>query len=283
MEHSQADIESAGCFTSDAPQPINMFWTGGWDSSFRLMYALIVEGETVQPLYVLDTGRPSTLRELETREAMKAAIVARYPEIKDRFLPSIVRIKSDIAANEGITALFQSLKGTVHVGEQYEWLARFAHDFGLDDIEVCIQKHPDEHPAELQSLISANVRGIGHDCQLRSDLQNENLAVFRRFRFPVIHITKLEKDQMARQHGFADILHQSWFCHYPTPAGQPCGECIPCKVLEESNLRRDLARKTRAQRAFRRVKRMTGRARQILAAGPRAWVSELRRRLRRQG
>ena len=40
-------------------KPINLFWTGGWDSTYRLLYLLIVEKKYVQPYYIIDLTRKS--------------------------------------------------------------------------------------------------------------------------------------------------------------------------------------------------------------------------------
>ena len=47
----------------DQTEPINLFWTGGWDSTFRLLQLIIVFRKRVQPYYIIDTTRKSVQNE----------------------------------------------------------------------------------------------------------------------------------------------------------------------------------------------------------------------------
>jgi len=38
----------------DQTEPINLFWTGGWDSTFRLIQLVFVNKKTVHPYYIID-------------------------------------------------------------------------------------------------------------------------------------------------------------------------------------------------------------------------------------
>ncbi len=42
----------------------NVLWTGGWDSTFRVLELVIMKKEMVQPHYILDEDRASTQKEL---------------------------------------------------------------------------------------------------------------------------------------------------------------------------------------------------------------------------
>jgi len=50
---------------------VNLLWTGGWDSTFRLLYLVFVEKRRVQPYYIVDTERRSTLNELKTMHLIR--------------------------------------------------------------------------------------------------------------------------------------------------------------------------------------------------------------------
>ena len=45
-------------------QPINLFWTGGMDSTFRLIQLTVVYNKVVQPYYIIDPNRNSILFEI---------------------------------------------------------------------------------------------------------------------------------------------------------------------------------------------------------------------------
>jgi hypothetical protein len=41
--------------------------------------------------------------------------------------------------------------------------------------------------------------------------------------------------EIARQHGFADVMALTWFCHSPRN-DKPCGVCNPCEYTIEEGL-----------------------------------------------
>lgn len=54
-------------------KPIKIFWTGGWDSTYRIV-ELVLQGRTVSPVYVIDRNRKSWQKEIETLESLKETI-----------------------------------------------------------------------------------------------------------------------------------------------------------------------------------------------------------------
>jgi hypothetical protein len=84
--------------------------------------------------------------------------------------------------------------------------------------------------------MTVNFVGQGHDCRLRPDPQPPEMALFRRFRFPVYEYSKTRALAEARQSGFGDLMALTWFCHTPSTDGLPCGECHPCRQTRESGV-----------------------------------------------
>jgi hypothetical protein len=226
-------------------EPINLFWTGGWgsrsrrlgwDSTFRLCSVLLLEGGSVQPYYVLDTDRPSVVRELRAMEAIRVRLSERSPNARLRFLPTLIRLKGEIRLNSSVTAAYRQLSAITWTGIQYEWLCRFADEVGLADIEVCLIRPLSHSAFELTAWLVAELEGQGHQCRMRNNPRRPELELFRSFRFPTIHLSKLEMRSLACQHGFSDILEMTWFCHTPMKEGRPCGQCTPCQIVKESGL-----------------------------------------------
>ena len=52
--------------TAQAGPCVNLLWTGGWDSTFRLLQLLLLHRVAVAPHYLEDPTRASTQIELET-------------------------------------------------------------------------------------------------------------------------------------------------------------------------------------------------------------------------
>jgi hypothetical protein len=243
---------------------INLFWTGGWDSTFRLLYLLLVEGKKVRPYYILDTERESTIFELKAREAIKDNLFKKYPETKKLLLPTIIVLKTDIKPNETVTSKYQRLASAAHIGIQYEWLSRFAHEFRLYDAELCIAKDPPGQVDELDSLLIPELQGEGHDCRMRDNTNNDDLNIFKHFRFSTIHLTKLDMKQLSKQLGFYNVLRNTWFCHSPTKEGLPCGGCVPCQVRKESGLPYEFAKRSLGKRIYWKANSLMQKAKRFL-------------------
>lgn len=117
---------------------IRLLWTGGWDSTFRVLYASMVDGKRVEPHYIIDSARPSSLRELDTISHIKSLLRSTNEEAYERVsslqITSIKEIPDDI----GIKNSWNQLKQRAHLGQQYAWLARYAKFKNLTDLELSI-------------------------------------------------------------------------------------------------------------------------------------------------
>lgn len=116
------------------------YWTGGWDSTFRVLYATWVEGKRVEPHYIVDTARPSTLRELKTIAEIKDVLKVHNEEAYERVSSLEVTPKSEIPEDLEITKSWTKLKQRMHLGGQYEWLARYVKSKKMTAIELSVQR-----------------------------------------------------------------------------------------------------------------------------------------------
>jgi hypothetical protein len=238
--------------------PVNVLWTSGWDSTYRVADLILVQGRTVRPWYVMDSGRMSTKREWDTMYKMWQAFSAKDPSAGVRLLPSMGILRKRIPENTVITDSYQELAGRSHLGSQYDWLARLAHDRDVT-LELSIHKDDKAH-GFLEGLTERGEDGVH---RIRDDV---NMPVFERFRFPLFDMTKLEMQEQARQKGFADIMEMTWFCFTPLIGGKPCGVCNPCKYTREEGLGRRVpdatwARRTQARalnKGWRALNRVVG-------------------------
>ena len=122
--------------SSEISEPISIFWTGGWDSSYRIV-ELSRQGVEIRPIYILDPKRESNRRELEAIEIITGMLEERC-ETTSKFLPlSIVNV-DDIAPDESITEAAKSLGEEFGLGVQHDWTARVAKEY--PGVEMCIEK-----------------------------------------------------------------------------------------------------------------------------------------------
>jgi hypothetical protein len=220
------------------PQAITrLLWTAGWDSTFRLLVALLVRRKAVQPYYLIDPDRPSTPDELHAMQRITAAIADRHADAARLLRGPVVAKVTDLHPDPAVTGQFQRLRSRSHLGGQYDWLARFAGQQGLSELELAIHRDDRAH-AFLEPHVVRDDCG-GDPCyRLRDDPPDPDLRLFARFRFPVFDKTKRDMQREAADFGFADLMELTWFCHVPTPDGRPCGRCNPCRYTIEEGLGR---------------------------------------------
>ena len=253
---------------SDSQPTAKLLWTAGWDSTFRLLEALLVRRRPVQPYYLIDPERPSTPDELHAMQRIGASVRGKCPDVAGLLLEPLVFNVTDVRPQPEITGRYLRLRGRSHLGGQYDWLARFASQFGVSDLELAV--HQDDRAADfLRPHVVRCDDGWDPCHRLRPDPSDPDLRLFERFRFPVFDKTKRAMERVARERGFADVLELTWFCHRPTLDGRPCGDCNPCRYTIREGLgrrlplrsrlrfhRRELAREFR--RPFRAAARWAG-------------------------
>jgi hypothetical protein len=240
---------------------IRLLWTAGWDSTFRLLSAVLVHRTPVQPYYLTDPGRPSTPNELAAMERIAAEVAARHPAASGLLKKPVVSGVAAVPPDAEITGRFERLRARSHLGGQYDWLARFALQHGLTDLELAI--HQDDKAAVfLQPHVVRDGDGPGAGYRLRADPPDPDLRIFERFRFPVFDMTKRDMQRLARERGFAGVMELTWFCHLPTADGKPCGRCNPCRYTMEEGLGRriplEIKLRNRRRKLVENIKRPLG-------------------------
>jgi len=222
------------------PNQINILWTGGWDSTYRLLYLLVVKNTVVQPYYIIDHRRNSAPNELLAMKKIRNLYTKTYPEKNTLLLPTIFFEKKYIKKNRAITYKFQRLASRMPLGSQYDWLSRFADEQGLSDLEICLEKWSSSSAWDL--LILPEFHGKGHGCSLQDTINNQDLSIFKYFRFPTLHLTKKDMGRLAAEHGFSHIMKLTWFCHKPIKNSIPCGRCNPCKIAKKEGIADEFAK-----------------------------------------
>ncbi|MBS7635386.1 hypothetical protein KEJ34_07915 [Candidatus Bathyarchaeota archaeon] len=221
---------------------INLLWSGGWDSTFRLLYLVFVEKKCVQPFYIVDTERASTLNELKAMHIVREEVAKKNPQLADLIKPTIIISVHDIKPDPDITAKFNRLREKFPLGSQYEWLSRFVKQWMIQYLEICVHKsdHLSRHIPNFELCIelSENVpntlvnmlsRYENNDLKIRQLYENDDISIFFLFSFPILKLSKNDMKRIATEKGFLDILEKTWFCHKPW-RNRPCGICGPCEL-----------------------------------------------------
>ena len=229
----------------------DLLWTSGWDSTFRLLSALLLEGARVRPHYVIDPDRASTEAELATMQRIRDALADRHPSEATRLLPTCVADRTHVPAIDATSDRFTSLAARGAIGTQYEWLSLYASSARLVDLELAVHFDDKAHEYLVGNVAPIRTRSTTV-YRLDDGKVTGDLALFERFTFPVLDLTKLDMRRIADEKGFRDILELSWFCHFPR-AGAPCGVCGPCSDAIREGLGHRLPPASRLRNRVHRI------------------------------
>jgi hypothetical protein len=216
-------------------QPVHLLWTGGWDSTFRLLSLISQHSCCIQPYYVINRQkRRSWPVEIETMHKVQEACRRDPSTFIGTIRPPIFVEKEDIAADELITTQYKGLRSQVFLGEQYEYLARLAKFLSIDAFELGVQGQ-----GHFFSIVRQHIESkqgpLTRTYVLRPDAP-QDFQFLRCFEFPIINVSKGEMERIAKERGFYPVLEMSWFCHEPLKGQQPCGTCNPCKYAIEGGM-----------------------------------------------
>jgi hypothetical protein len=213
--------------------PVNMFWTGGWDSTFRLLQAILLEKREVQPYYIIDHLRQSAGLEVYTMEVIRESILKNYPGLESYLHPTFYHNQEHIEPDEIVTDAWNRLNTHFHVGSQYEWLQRFSRQFDLNSIDVALFKDPNGSKSPLfRQWYNAF---INHqplpDSPYQKEITEDLSTLFEGFNFPVMSLKKTEMLEIAREKNWMPFMKHTRFCHRPKVHISPCGICKPCRQV----------------------------------------------------
>jgi hypothetical protein len=222
-------------------EPIKLFWTGGWDSTFRFIQLLLLHKLVVQPYYIIDPGRNSTLLEIRAMINIKKALVAINPEIKHLILPTIFKELNQIGKNEDIAKSYKSLTLVESIGIQYKWLAQFCDDEGINDIEISNETAIFDEDNRTRKLLGDDLerleteRGVYYKLNERCK-DSDKYKLYGHFIFPVFDYTKFDMIEICKKQGTFNVMEITWFCHSPDSNNKPCGKCHPCRTVYREGL-----------------------------------------------
>lgn len=233
---------------------VNVLWTGGFDSSFR-MIQLSKQNVRIQPYYLSD-NRLSEENELKAIRDITLDIL-KNKDTKCEILPLKIYPVSELKENEEITSAYNRLHQQVGIGSQFEWLPRFAEQYLIDGLELSIEK---SDTALVRILFNQqgvdmklhNDNGIQYYQVTGVDRSSDVFKVFGRYHFPVWEMTKLDMLAEYKSLGFESTVKKTWFCHKPI-RNKPCGYCNPCNTTISSGMAFRLPKVSRLRSLYRPI------------------------------
>lgn len=210
-----------------------LFFTGGYDSTYRLCELLMKEKNAVQPIYISDpyidnytnnkTRRRNNSNETNSQEKIIVKIKKMFPETKG-LLKDTITIDT-IPYDNQVSLAMKELKKRKYIRRskcQYGAMAQYCKNNNIN-VEVCAEKggHFERKLGKKTTIDSNN--NIVFDIE-----KNPELEIFRQFQLPLFTKTKETMLNEAKAYNFDDILKNTWSCWYPKK-NKPCGKCIMCK------------------------------------------------------
>lgn len=228
-------VAPAGSTAGETPETltrqrtkVNILWTGGMDSTFRMLQLSMMETD-IQPYYLVDK-RISEKHELKAISFILKEI-EKHPLTKGNILPLKKFNVSGLEEDKQVYEAYQRLYNKHSIGSQYEWLSRFSRivpgiELGKEKSENCKLTHCLQKEATLVKIEEGILSYYIVD---REKSNPDMVTVFGQFRFPdpLIETTKLQMVDLCKEWGYGKVMDATWFCHSPIN-NQPCGICNPC-------------------------------------------------------
>ena len=189
---------------------VTIYWTGGFDSTYRIMYLLFISKVDVQPIYIRDNidhySRKRNIQyELDTLEILYEYIQHKLINMENSLF-SIIYTKKPILSNSVISLTNEYyLKNYIR-----RPITQFAYC-----LEYAIQN----------GIVIEN-------CTLLTDKLGEyiidiiNDPLVQHLHFPLQFLGKCEIWALSLKRGWLDILNRTMSCWYHV---LPTEECIKCK------------------------------------------------------
>jgi hypothetical protein len=213
---------------------IHLFWTGGYDSTFRLLQILLLEKKSVQTYYIIDKGRRSLPNELEAMFKISHTLITAYEHTRALFLPTRFYWMNHIKPDTEITSAYHAAKQGKVISPQYEYMARFCKQHKINRMELSVEHlvNPTD-PLRFQPYIQRI--GDSQQFSLREDIRGQaEYVLYHYFHFPIYGYSKVSMAKEVKAQGWEQIMDMTWFCQKPIRGKYPCGQCAPCQqyILE---------------------------------------------------
>lgn len=239
-------------------EKINVFWTGGLDSTYRICELSRMEVE-IQPYYLKMPNRPSTNEELKAIDVISKNIYART-DTKAILNPIIVIDTKDLVIEKEQWMSYNWIKehnvvewGLKRFPIQYLYCAAFCKQANIF-IEIAMEFEPHSRIVQILhnygNMQVVNYNGLSYKYLLPPSQKTGKQThphlfnILGRFRFPLPlgAMSKLEERDQLVQWGMDDIILETWFCHHPIN-GEACGFCSPCRQVVIAGMEYRLSKK----------------------------------------
>lgn len=232
---------------------IKVLWTGGWDSTFRVV-ELSRMNVTVQPVYVIDPNRKSRQYELTAMKNI-LSLLKQKEETKATLLPVMIYKLDEIPKDDKISDAYKIIAKETSLGSQLEWLAWLGKLH--PGMEMCVEAGTGHTTSALKKFCKLDFqKGIGIVNEKESTYEGN--LVLGWFKYPIKEKTEVQMHQLIKEWGYSDVMKLIWFCHKPIN-GAACGLCHPCCVKIYSGMEWLLPKTSRTRhKAYKNIDSFLG-------------------------
>ena len=206
---------------------INIFWTGGYDSTYLICKYLLIENSIVQPIYIKEKidnckkclfYRKNRQQELNTMKNIRRMIKNKYPSKYTYLLPTI--FVNNVPKNNNLRVKIKNMSIFKREYNQYEAMSRYSH-YIKKPICLGIIKN-------VYKNGKIKLKDSWYKFFKKRESTDYKSHPFYYFRFPIAKYTKSNLMNIAKKNNFDDILKITWSCWFPIN-NIPCGKCPMCK------------------------------------------------------
>lgn len=241
-----------------SPQTDATLWTGGWDSTFRVLQRAMLEQVAVRPCYVVDGNRASSGMELSAMNGLLKTLEANHPDVYARIDTPRYVDRRAIPISGDIQRAWEHLRDTYDIGTQYNWIPNFAEAADWTGVELSVYGG-----GRLRPMFGDHIHATeGPDGRttyvLGPDAPEPQRLVFGRFAFPFWDLDKRRAFALADRAGLTQLLDDhTWFCFTPEN-GKPCGTCRPCRFMVKDGLGHRIPRSGHLRYAVQEARKKVG-------------------------
>lgn len=233
---------------------LKIFWTGGYDSTFMLCKLARETKYEIEPIYIVNKkGRGTYKRELASMKEIHR-LLKQKDELSKKISDLVVIDLKEVPQDNQITDALSYFRSKGKIGDQYEYLARYAKDNG--PIGLGLEYEP-SGMGTASNLINkygkTTINQDGYKQLDRKSSSKEILLLFGNMFFPIFDITEETMRDEIHRWGYDDVMSNIWFCFSPIN-NEPCGLCHPCE--EKMNCGMEHLISPKGQKRYYRFKKL---------------------------
>jgi len=198
---------------------------------------------TVQPHYLIDLGRRSTLQEVAAMYRVRRDLSRLDSEAAARIEPTTFAVAREVPTDPSTIEKLAQLRERGHVVRQYDYITAYAARAGGLGLEVGIMRDDYRTVALLDGNVEYVEEGGGYWQLDRNRVPaDDGLMAFAPIRFPLLSLSKLDMLAKAEVMGVRDLMYNTWVCRNPqgSKRDRACGRCSPCRDSMQQGMRHRL-------------------------------------------